>query len=239
MIEHPKVLVLDLETKPAKVYTFSMWDANFTPEHIIEDGGMICFGAKWLGQKEMLFYSEWEHGQYEMVKAAHELLSEADAVVTYNGDKFDLRKLRGEMILQGLKPPPPPTSIDVIKSVKKLGFAMNRLAYIGPLLEVGRKVKHEGFSLWVGVMNGNENSRNKMRRYCIQDVRLLERLYKKIRPYIDNHPHLGAVKAHACGACGSHNVQKRGFRRTRSFRIQRLQCQSCGSWQNGTMQKVV
>src|SRR3546814_5581125 len=81
-----------------------------------------------------------------MVVALHKLLSEADAVVTYNGDRYDIPKAMGEFVLEGLMPPPPPTSIDLMKAVKKLGFVMNRLAFIGPLLKVGQKVKHEGRS---------------------------------------------------------------------------------------------
>src|SRR3546814_16456045 len=84
-----------------------------------------------------------------MVVALHKLLSEADAVVTYNGDRYDIPKAMGEFVLEGLMPPPPPTSIDLMKAVKKLGFVMNRLTFIGPLLKVGKKVKQEGFPLWV------------------------------------------------------------------------------------------
>src|SRR3546814_9474335 len=78
-----------------------------------------------------------------MVVALHKLLSEADAVVTYNGDRYDIPKAMGEFVLEGLMPPPPPTSIDLMKAVKKLGFVMNRLAFIGPLLKVGQKRSEE------------------------------------------------------------------------------------------------
>lgn len=234
-----KILSLDIETKPAKVYTFGMWNVNLSHEQIIEPGGTICVGAKWVGEKGVYFYSEWEHGHREMLVEIHKLMEQADAVVTYNGDKFDLAKLNGEFILNGLSPVAPPTSIDVIKAVKKFGFDMNRLAFVGPLLGVGSKVKHEGFSLWRKVMEGDIKAQNRMERYCIQDVVLLEKLYIKVRPFIRNHPHLGSkTKATACGACGSNKVHSRGVRRTKVFTIQRLQCQSCGSWSDGIRWKV-
>lgn len=232
-----KILYLDIEWSPATVYTFDMWNANFSPEKIIDDGGLLCFCAHWEGSKEYLFYSEWDDGREGMAKAALDLLSQADAVVTYNGDKYDLPKLRGAMILTGLTAPPPPTSIDVIKTIKKLGFVMNRLAYVGPLLGVGSKKKHEGFMLWRLVMEGDPKARMRMRRYCIQDVRLLVHLYKRVQPYIQDHPHLGDNKGQ-CGACGSNHVQLRGFRRTKYFKVQRLQCQECGAWSTGTRKKV-
>lgn len=233
-----KILVLDIETRPALVYSFQMFKTNIGHEQVVEPGRPICFAAKWVGEKEMHFYSEWQHGRQAMIEAAHRLISEADAVVWYNGDRFDLPKLMGEFLLAGLAPPPPVTSIDPVKTVKKLGFDFARLAFIGPLLHAGTKVKNEGFPLWIKVMEGDEFAQRRMERYCRGDVRLLERVYKHIRPYIRNHPHMGLVAATACGACGSVHVQKRGVRRTKSFLIQRIQCQSCGSWSDGPRKKV-
>ena len=232
-----KVLFIDIEWKPAVAYVWKMFDENISPDQLIDDGGLLCFCAHWDGDKEYLFFSEWEHGHDGMAKAALELLSKADAVVTYNGDKYDLPKLRGALVLAGLSPPPPPTSIDLIKTVRRFGFVMNRLAYIGPLLGVGSKKKHEGFNLWRSVLGGKVAAQKRMMNYCIQDVKLLVKLYDRIIPFIDNHPHLGDNKG-ACGACGSSHVQLRGFRRTKFFKVQRLQCQDCGAWSTGTRHKV-
>lgn len=237
MTKMPKLLVLDIETRPATAYVWRTFKENIGYEQVLEPGGMICFAAKWIGDPEVHFYSEWTHGRAEMVRAAHALLSEADAVITYNGDKFDLPKLHGEFLLDGLAPPPPLTSIDVVKHIRKLGFLMNRLAFVGPLLRVGEKVKHEGFELWAKVIAGDEKARGRMQKYNIQDVVLLEKLYQKIRPYIKNHPHLGDEK-HECGACGSNRLQSRGYYRTKMFRVQRLQCTKCGSWSTGKREKV-
>jgi uncharacterized protein YprB with RNaseH-like and TPR domain len=174
-----------------------------------------------------------------MIRRAHEYMTQADAIVTYNGDRFDLPKLQGEFLLYDLAPPPPPTSIDLIKTVRKFGFMMNRLAYIGPLLQIGSKIKHEGFGLWKSVMDGDAKAQKRMERYCKQDVRMLTELYDAVKPYIKDHPHLGVEGAPGgCGACGSHNLQSRGCRRTKAYRIQRLQCQNCGAWQTGKREKI-
>lgn len=232
-----KILALDIEWAPAKAYVWRMWDENITPDQLIDDGGLLCFCAHWLGSKEYMFFSEWDDGAANMAACALVLLNEADAVITYNGDKYDLPKLRGSIILAGLQPPAPPTSIDLIKVVKKFGFVMNRLAYIGPLLDIGGKMKHEGFRLWRSVLEGDIKAQNRMRKYCVQDVKVLVALYNRILPFIDNHPHLGDDKG-ACGACGSNHVQSRGYRRSKFFKVQRLQCQECGAWSTGTRQKI-
>ena len=214
-----------------------MWDENITPAQLIDEGGLLCFCANWDGEKEYKFFSEWDDGQLGMAQAALALLSEADAVVTYNGDRYDIPKLRGTILLAGLAPPPEVASIDLIRTVKRMGFVMNRLAYIGPLLSVGGKVKHEGFQLWRSVLEGDIPARKRMKKYCIQDVKLLVKLYARIRGFIKNHPHLGETK-HECGHCGSNDVQSRGYRRTKTFKIQRIQCNSCGAWSEGTRTKI-
>lgn len=238
MAKTKKILTLDIETKPAVAYVWGLFDQNISLNQLISPSAPICVAAKFLGEKDVFFASDWgEGGHSGMIREIHRLISEADAVVTYNGDGFDLKKLRGEFLLEGLTPPPPVTSIDLLKTVKKLGFQSTKLAYIGPLLRIGDKIKHEGFDLWSSVMLDDTKAQERMERYCIGDVRLTERLYKELFPYIHNHPHLGE-DAGACGACDGHNLQRRGFRRTKSYLIQRLQCQDCGSWQDGPRKKV-
>lgn len=234
-----KKLILDIETRPALAYVWGLYDQTISLNQLIEPSAPITFAAKWHGEDEVECWTEWgPEGRIGMIRRAHELLSEADAVIGYNSDSFDLKKLRGEFVLEGLPPVPPLTSIDLLKTVKKLGFQSNKLAYVGPLLQIGQKVAHEGFDLWKSVMAGDEDARKRMEVYNIGDVVLTEELYDRLLPYIHNHPHLGEVGGQQCGACGGFHLQSRGHRRTKSFKIQRLQCVDCGSWQDGSRRKV-
>jgi hypothetical protein len=237
-LTNPKILTLDIETRPATAYVWGLFDQNISLSQLITPSAPICFAAKFVGDKKMYFASDWDDGHEGMIQLAHDLISEADAVVGYNSDGFDLKKLRGEFLLAGLPPPPPVTSIDLLKSVKKLGFQSNKLAYVGPMLKIGQKVKNEGFDLWSAVIDGDKAAQRRMKEYNIGDVVLTERLYLELLPYITNHPHLGERDSQACGACGSHDVQSRGYRRTKAFKIQRLHCMECGSWSDGKREKV-
>lgn len=230
--------MLDIEWKPTKAYVWQPWQENIIPEKIIEHGGLLCVGLKWLDEKETYLFSDWEHGHKDMLKRTHAMLMEAEAVVTYNGDKYDLKKLDGEFLLHGLPPAPQPTSIDCLKAVRKFGFFMNRLAFIGPFLGLGGKMEHEGMALWTKVDKGDPKAQKRMAKYCVQDVILLEKLYKKIRPYMRNHPANKVLKGTVCGACGGTHLQSRGPRFTKEYKIQRLQCQTCGSWQDGSRTKI-
>ena len=233
-----KILLLDIETAPTVAYVWRLYDENISVEQIIKPTRTICWSAKWVGQKDVIFAAEWTVGREAMLRLISELLEEADAVVTYNGDKFDLPKLMGEFAKEGLGSPGPVTSIDLYKTVKKLGLQSGKLQFVAPFLGVGEKVKHEGFRLWRDVEDGEPRALAKMERYNKQDTRLLEKLYKRLRPFITNHPYLGFGKPAECPACTSSRVQKRGVRRTKSFIIERIHCQACGSWSDGVRSKV-
>lgn len=231
-----KVLTLDIETRPGTAYVWSLWDKMVPTERVIDEGGILCVAAKFLGEKTV-FFSEWTDGNEGMLQGIYDMIIEADAVVTYNGDRFDLPKLRGAFVKAGLPPMPPVTSIDVYKTVKKFGYLSGKLAFVGPLLGLGNKVPHEGFSLWKKVLAGDPKAQKRMEKYCRGDVTLLEKLYLKIKPAIEKHPYTGTSPGTGCPSCGSSRIQSRGYRRTKAFKIQRLQCQGCGSWSDGQRTK--
>jgi len=232
-----KILVLDVEWRPTLAYVWQAWDANVSPEMIVEHGGLLCVGAKYVGEETELF-SEWEHGHEGMLVRIYEMMAYADAIVTFNGDRFDLPKLDGEFLLHGFSPRPPCTSIDCIKAVKKFGYFRNSLGFIGPFLGVGSKLENEGFGLWKKVMAGDKDAQKRMADYCKQDVDMTEELYIRIRSHIKTHPHLGKTGAEQCPVCGGTHSHSRGTRRTRAYKVQRLQCQSCGHWHDGKRSKI-
>lgn len=234
----PRILFLDIETKPAVVASFGIRDQHITHKQILKDGGTICVGVKWGGEKKTQVFSDWEHGHGPMLEAVHAMLSEADAVATYNGAAFDIPKLNGEFLLARMTPPPPLTQIDIYKAVRRMGFVSSKLDYIAPLLGCGGKVKHEGLDLWLKVMDGDAAAQKRMARYCAGDVRLTETVYNRVLPFITNHPHLGFAASFVCGACNGSHLQSRGYRRTKASIVQRLQCQQCGSWQDGSRTKA-
>lgn len=236
----PRILLLDIETKPAVAYTFNIRDTHITHKQLVPDqfGGIICVGVQWLGEKRVKVYSDWEHGHVEMLRAVHAMMSEADAIMGFNHVSFDLPRLQGEFLMAGMEPPPPPTNIDLYKTTRKMGFISNKLDFVAPLLGVGGKVKHEGLEMWIAVMNGCPKAQAKMSRYCAQDVRLLGDLYKRVRAYIVTHPFLHEPKRGQCGTCGSTRLEARGFHTTKASERQRYKCQGCKSWQLGPIRRV-
>ncbi len=75
---------------------------------------------------------------------------------------------------------------------------------------------------------------NEMRKYNIQDVAATEKLYLKMRPWIEGHPNLATYDASGlktqCPKCGSDHLQRRGTYVTQTGSYARMHCQSCGGW---------
>lgn len=196
---------------------------------------MMCWAAKWHGERGVKYASYFRDGKESMVQQIWELMDEADAVVTYNGNRFDRPTLNKEFLLQGLSPPAPSKQIDLYQVVKKhFRFPSSKLAYVSEQLGIGSKTQHEGHSLWVKCLAGDEAAWKTMEKYNKQDVVLLEKLYDKLLPWITSHPNMNLYGGEGCTNCGSANLQKRGFATTATGRFQRYHCQDCGTYPRGT-----
>lgn len=228
--------MLDVETAPAVAYVWRLFKEDIPIDRLITPGRIICWSAKWYKKKGTFFGAEWEDPTF--MAGLHNLLSEADAVITYNGGRFDMPKILGEFVRGGLPPVAPIPNIDLYKTVRGLGYDSGKLAYIAPMFGVGKKVKHEGFSLWKKVLEGDVKAQKRMESYNRRDTELLQGVYDKLRPYIKNHPHVGSGARPECPTCGSAHVQRRGVRRTRLYFVERLHCQGCGGWSDGKRAKV-
>ena len=232
-----KILFLDLETSPNLAYVWGLWDQNISLGQIVDSTEVICFGARWYGQRKVQFSSIHHDGKVEMLKAIHELLDEADAVVGWNSAGFDVKHLYREFIENGLLPPSPHKDIDLLRtSRQRFKFPSNKLDYVAQKLGIGAKVKHSGFELWVKCMAGDEKAWREMKKYQIQDVNILIGLYEKFLPWIKNHPNRGLHdgKPEACISCASSNLHSRGTERTGAAEYRRYQCKDCGKWQRGS-----
>lgn len=227
-----KILLLDIETRPLTVFAWGLFKQNINISHIIDSSSILCFAAKWLGTDEVVFDSVKKSGLKRMLRKVHKLLHEADAVIHYNGSRFDIPVLNKEFLLNGMPPPATYQQIDLLKTARnRFKFPSNKLDFLAKQLKLGGKHKHAGFELWVKCMAGDADAWKEMEQYNIQDVLLLEKVYHKLLPWITNHPsHAVYTGADVCTNCGSPHLQKRGWAHTSTCTYQRYQCTNCGSW---------
>ena len=232
-----KILLLDIETAPNLVHVWGLWKQNVGLPQIIDSGYVLCWSAKWLGEEDVIFSSIYHHGPKMMLKHIHSLLNEADAIVHYNGSKFDIPTLNKEFLLYNLSPPSSAKQIDLLKTARsQFRFPSNKLDYIAQALSLGKKVSHIGHELWIKCMNNDDVAWKQMREYNIHDVILLEKVYNKLLPWIKGHANhsLYSEEALVCTNCGSKYYHKEGFKYTATCKYQQYQCNDCGGWFRGT-----
>lgn len=232
----PRILLTDVERFPHDVWTWDTYDARIPPAFIKHSGGLLCWSAKWYGHKQTTFRSLWDNPE-TMVQEAHAMLCAADAVIHYNGKAYDDKAYNVEFAKAGLVPPPPSKKIDLYRVVKaNFMLPSYSLEYVLRYFGLPEKLDNGGAPSFVKALQGDVAAQRKMRRYNINDTRVLEPLYTKLRPWIKNHPNLnllqtGAGDAHPhCAVCNSTHLISNGYRRTAVRAYRRLQCLACGSW---------
>lgn len=230
-----KILLLDIETAPNLAYVWGLWKQNVAINQIESSGYVLCWAAKWYGTEEVIFDSMKKSLRPAMLRHIHKLLHEADVVVHYNGDKFDIPTLNKEFIKYKMSPPSPYKNVDLLKACRRLfRFESNKLDYVLQTLSLGNKVKHEGFELWTKCMAGDEEAWKNMETYNKGDVTGLEKLYKRLLPWLTTHPNRSVYDEVACCPnCGSTHYNSRGIVVTRAYKYRRFQCTDCGHWFRG------
>jgi hypothetical protein len=240
-----KTLVLDIETSPFISYGFKQWQTNIYPAQVIKVPEIMCFAWKWNGKPGPI---DFVAGHYktsdpfaddQMAAKAHELLSAADAVVTFNGDKFDLPHLHRLIDRYNLGPPAPYKSIDLRKTIKaKFLFPYNSLDYVCGELAIGTKLKHAGLQMWIDCMAGDVKAWREMTKYDKHDVRLTDGLYDRVLPWIQAHPNvqlIDGLSSDACPRCGETvALTRQGYRHTLTGKYPRYQCSACQGWFQGS-----
>ena len=99
-----------------------------------------------------------------------------------------------------------------------------------------KKSKHRkfpGHELWVECLKDNPEAWEEMKKYNIQDIKILEEVYYKMLPFMTRHPNMGVYAEKdviVCPKCGSENSQRRGFAYTNVGKYQRYKCMDCGGW---------
>lgn len=222
----PKILILDIET--------SNFKADLSP--------ILCFGYKWLGHKTVYCPSVWDYPldnvpfmewDKPLCKKISELVNAADCFVAHYGDKFDLPFVNSRLTINGVpKIPRGVSTVDTWKLARyQLQLKSNKLSNVAKFLQCGeQKDDSMEWSDWMECVRGSKHHIRKMISYCKQDVRTLEAVFDRLRPFAYTLPNQNLWKAgQHCHACGSINLQSWGYRNTKTQRYRRMRCSDCGS----------
>jgi uncharacterized protein YprB with RNaseH-like and TPR domain len=234
--QYPKRLFFDIETSPNLVYSWNVgYKQQIDYHNIVKERAVICICWKWEGEKEV-HELHWDKNQSDkkMLQEFVKVANQADEMVGHNSENFDIKWIRTRCVYHGIPMFPKYASLDTLKKARGgFRFNSNRLDYISTFLGAKGKTS-TGFGLWTKVMDGDEAAMAKMIKYCKNDVKILEDVYKKLSNYIVNNVHHGALKGrpkHTCPECGEDNctVSKRRTTASGMIKVQ-LQCNSCGKY---------
>ncbi len=244
----PKILIYDIETSPMIGYHWGHWQQNISLSQTIQNSIMITWSAKWLYEDEVFSDKNTPEEMLKLndkriCKSLWDMIHEADIVVAHHGDKFDVPMMNSRFIINGLPPYSVTNSIDTKKVASKtFRFASNKLDALAGYFGFGQKIK-TNFDLWKGCMEGDQQSIDDMETYNIQDVKVLEEVYLKLRPYIKSHPNVGLYLESdkpVCGACGSSNLRlmnKDYYTPTGRYSVYQCQCGSINRCRTHNMDK--
>jgi DNA polymerase III epsilon subunit-like protein len=239
--KQPKILIYDLETSPLSAYVWSLWKQNVNPTNgqLRSQKMILSWSAKWLYKDEILFDhmlpSEIKaEDDSNVAKSLWELIDKADIVIAHNASGFDVKIMNTRFLMAGLNPPRHYQVIDtLLHARKRFKLESNKLDYLGQVLGLGKKYDTGGFQLWVDCMKGCSFAMSKMVDYCNQDVKLLEAVYLKLRPWIKPHPALNLITDNfdklSCPSCNSVDVADYGTYTTYASVYKAHKCNSCHS----------
>lgn len=214
-----------------------IWDIEST--HLKADWATIlCIGWKWYGAPEvqvpsLMDYKGWNKDvtdDSKLLKDFHDVLMEADMLVTYFGKGFDIKMVQSKFLEYGLPVLPNIPHVDLFFTVKS-GMTLTRksLDNVSRYLNLENEKSYVSGKIWKKAMAGDRESINYVIEHCKADVLVLEELYTKLRPLVRVHPRVAEYGQ--CANCGSSHLQRRGYALTTTKgRKVRAQCQDCGAW---------
>lgn len=226
-----RILVLDVETMMGKAYIWRMYEEVTNINMLLEPVTLLSWAAKFVGEDHTYFDSVQRNTREGMLENLWHLLDEADVVVGWNSNKFDLRHINAEFAEIGLGPPSPYRKVDLLQHVRRhMKFMSNKLEYVAQTLGIGSKKEHEGLGLWIKCAAGDKQAWATMEEYNIQDVWLTEDMFHRVRPWLPYTVNQSIEGGHCCTECGSTDLESRGVRPSATRLYDRWYCRTCGTW---------
>lgn len=216
------------------------WDLETTDLNA-NRGHIMCAAARWVGapkSETMVFridstkgYGKTPESFYNdrhIVTSLTSLVEMSDATIAQYGSGFDAPYLNTRAIINGLPPPLPFSVIDPWKAASsQLKLARNDLGSIAAALGCGKRKYHLPWEDWLKARYGNKEALDKMVKYNINDIDVLEEVYLRIRPLLRSHPYV--AHGPGCPSCGAKASKKNGTKLTKSFEVHYVQCKKCGT----------
>jgi len=233
----PRILVYDIETSQAEFKFKRFWTGKLNmylnTRDMIKEPQVITIAYKWFGDNEVHTLKWKDKCDKKLIQDFLEVYNKADMLVGYNNDRFDNRWVIGRAMKYGFDINTFTKSFDLLKQIKKLaripGYSMEfACEFFG--LPKG-KHKHRGIGMWNDLEDNPDNTKiykdamEEMIFYNVEDILRTEDLYNRLRLYMSNVTHLGAVTGKhksTCPECGSEEIELYDTIFTKAGTVQRI-----------------
>jgi len=184
---------------------------------------LISAAWQWYGQKKVHAVSLLDDKErfkkdfrddYHVAKTIKEQVDKADAIVAFNGDRFDVKELNYALVKHGLGATSNPIQIDPFKIAKsKFRFkGGNSLRNLCEVLGVKEQKGHVDDETWIAAAEGCPKAIKKVVTYNKGDIPTLRAVYNILKPYAPaklNMNHF-VYDADVCPSCGSAELRTDG-----------------------------
>lgn len=223
-------LYFDLETSFMHAYVFDIWQVNIPMSQITKQSHLLS--AAWAMNDDepegvRLTPEDVKTGNdLEVVVKLIEAINKADAIVSYNGKKFDTKKLNTRALFWGLPPVTYPPHVDLIQDAKRVfKFPSNSMQNISDYLSLEGKISTSSSRLWQRCAEYEnydvcQNALEEMLTYNLQDIVATRDLHKRFMGWSKTTPNIATITKQVqgrnlkedtellCIHCGSSDVSK-------------------------------
>lgn len=220
----------DLETSFMQGYFFDIWQVNIPMSQVTKQSHLLS--ASWAINDDepvgiRLTPEDVKTGNdLEVVVKLIEAINSCDVAVTFNGKKFDVKKLNTRALYWGLPPVVIPRHIDLMQDAKRLfKFPSNSMQNISQYLGEDGKISTGGSRLWQRCAEFEnyevcDAALQEMLDYNLQDINATRDLHKRFMGWSKNTPNIGTITKQVqgkdlkedtellCVHCGSSDVSK-------------------------------
>ena len=207
-------------------------------------GHILCIGYKWLGEKKVNIISIGDGKAYGKTAAGTiddknvaarfaKVLEQADLQVHHFGTYFDEKYLNTRLLVHGLPPVPVVPRQDTWWIAKsKLALNSNRLVTLEQLFGIKEGKTAINWQTWAMAGAGNRKALKEIEHHCVQDVKVLEEVYLKLRPLVANHQNMAILNGYKKGECPrcEGKMVAMGYCVAGSSVFRRFRCQDCKGW---------
>lgn len=232
----PRRLFFDIETSYNIVKSWRIgYNLNVNHDDIIQERAIITVAYKWEGD-ENVYVITWDKGDdKQLVKEFVKVLDEADEIIGHNIDKYDMKFVASRALRHGIPMLAKYKTTDTLKLARKhFGLNSNKLDYIAQFLGIGAKLKHRGMEMWDDIILRNDDKAlDEMLEYNVQDVRLTEDVFNRLKNYTEPSIHHGVIAGegkHSCPECGEVDdiVLKKTYVSKTGMKTRLMEC-ACGT----------